>query len=90
MTTIGYGDFYPRTTPGRILTFFLSIWGVIIVSLMVVALSTFVDPSKRQSKAFFMIKMINLKQLKQIRSAELVVSSVKAFNAYKNRSKGWL
>ena len=58
MTTIGFGDFYPKTTPGRIMTFILSIWGVIIVSLMVVALSTFVTTSNSQNKTFSMIKKL--------------------------------
>lgn len=39
MTTVGYGDFYPRTLFGRIIDVFLIIWGIFIVSLMVVVLT---------------------------------------------------
>jgi UDP-N-acetylmuramyl pentapeptide phosphotransferase/UDP-N-acetylglucosamine-1-phosphate transferase len=39
MTTVGYGDFYPRTHIGRTITVFLIIWGIFIVSLMVVVLT---------------------------------------------------
>ena len=42
MTTIGYGDYFPKTLPGRSLTFILSIWGVIVTASMTVALDTFV------------------------------------------------
>jgi hypothetical protein len=63
MTTVGFGDIYPKTVPGRFLTMFLAIWGLMILALMVVSLSSFIDPSKRQYKAFFMIKLINLKQV---------------------------
>ena len=38
MTTVGYGEFYPRTIPGRTVIFITTIWGVFIVSLLVVAL----------------------------------------------------
>jgi hypothetical protein len=39
MTTVGYGDFYPRTTFGRIIDIILVVWGTFIVSLMVVVLT---------------------------------------------------
>lgn len=38
MTTVGYGEFFPRTIPGRTVIFITTIWGVFIVSLLVVAL----------------------------------------------------
>lgn len=60
MTTIGYGDYFPRTPLGRIVTFLLSIWGVIIVSSMVVVLSNYVTPSNVERKAFFMIKKLGI------------------------------
>lgn len=85
MTTIGYGDFFPKTTPGRILTFVLSIWGVIIVSLMVVALSTFVEPTNRQKKSFFMIKQLNNTDNVKEKSGNLIVSLYKAFKAYRKK-----
>mmetsp|Transcript_8150 Transcript_8150/g.709 ORF Transcript_8150/g.709 Transcript_8150/m.709 type:complete len:100 (+) Transcript_8150:212-511(+) len=40
MTTVGYGDFYPRTFFGRILDIIIAIWGIFIVSMMVVVLSS--------------------------------------------------
>jgi hypothetical protein len=39
MTTVGYGDYFPKTILGRCTIFVTSIWGVFIVSLMVVALT---------------------------------------------------
>lgn len=39
MTTVGYGDFYPRTLIGRLIDVVLVIWGTFIVSIMVVALT---------------------------------------------------
>jgi len=39
MTTVGYGDFFPRTSFGRIIDAVLVIWGTFIVSLMVVVLT---------------------------------------------------
>ena len=39
MTTVGYGDYFPTTLLGRIVIFITSIWGVFIVSMLVVALT---------------------------------------------------
>ena len=39
MTTIGYGDFFPRTSIGRSIIVVLTIWGAFVVSLMVVVLN---------------------------------------------------
>ena len=39
MTTVGYGDFFPRTLIGRIIDVFLVIWGIFVVSLMVLVLT---------------------------------------------------
>jgi len=37
MTTVGYGDGYPSTHPGRLLSFIACIIGTVLVSLMVVS-----------------------------------------------------
>lgn len=39
MTTVGYGDYYPKTDMGRIIGIAVAFWGVFIVSLFVVTLS---------------------------------------------------
>lgn len=39
MTTVGYGDYYPRTKIGRGIDVILVIWGSFIVSLMIVVLT---------------------------------------------------
>jgi Ion channel len=38
MTTVGYGDSFPYTLPGRIISFFCCVWGVFLISLMVLTL----------------------------------------------------
>ena len=40
MTTVGYGDFFPRTIFGRSLDILIAIWGIFIISMMVVVLSS--------------------------------------------------
>ncbi len=38
MTTVGYGDYNPKTIPGRTIGFVLCIWGIFIMSLIVIIL----------------------------------------------------
>ncbi len=47
MTTVGYGDYFPRTTFGRVIDVILVVWGTFVVSLMVVVLTNTLnmDPS---------------------------------------------
>jgi len=50
MTTVGYGDYFPRTTFGRVIDVILVVWGTFIVSLMVVVLTNTLnmDPSEKR------------------------------------------
>jgi succinate-acetate transporter protein len=45
MTTVGYGDFYARTEIGRFVIFIVCIWGVFVVSLMVVTMTNILTMS---------------------------------------------
>jgi voltage-gated potassium channel Kch len=39
MTTVGYGDYFPKSIFGRILAVFTAIWGSFVVSVVVVVLT---------------------------------------------------
>ena len=39
ITTVGYGDYFPHTSIGRIIILIVAIWGTFIVSMMVVVVS---------------------------------------------------
>lgn len=39
MTTVGYGDFFPRTDLGRLIIFLVCIVGIFVLSVMVVTLT---------------------------------------------------
>jgi hypothetical protein len=41
MGTIGYGDYFPKTLPGRFICVLTAITGVILSSLLIVALSAY-------------------------------------------------
>mmetsp|Transcript_230 Transcript_230/g.278 ORF Transcript_230/g.278 Transcript_230/m.278 type:complete len:128 (-) Transcript_230:216-599(-) len=52
MTTIGYGDYYPTTHMGRITCIVACIWGVFILSLFVVALTTTTEFTSKEQTVY--------------------------------------
>jgi hypothetical protein len=52
MLTIGYGDFSPITTMGKLVAFIIGLWGVFISSLIIVCLHGLLDLSNDQFLVF--------------------------------------
>lgn len=52
LTTVGYGDLYPRTVFGRLAMFVCSFFGVVVVSVMVVGIQNTLQLSVLEEKAF--------------------------------------
>ncbi|EAR86593.2 small-conductance calcium-activated potassium channel protein (macronuclear) [Tetrahymena thermophila SB210] len=61
MTTVGYGDYYARTHLGRFIIFFVCIWGVFIVSMMVITLSNTLNITTLEKKAIAVLQRLHLK-----------------------------
>lgn len=60
MATVGYGDFAPKTMPGRMMGFFICIFGVVGVSLMVLTLQNLLTLSLRETRVFcFLFLFLN-------------------------------
>jgi len=52
MTTVGFGDFVPKTQLGRVIAILACIWGNFLISLMVISLtvsSEFTVPAHRKA-----------------------------------------
>lgn len=59
LTTVGYGDFYPRTVPGRSIIFVICIFGATSVSMMVFSLQTVLALSNAENRVKFNLKQIS-------------------------------
>ena len=51
ITSVGYGDVYPHTNPGKIIAIFAAFWGAFLVSLLVVAATSLFALENNQKKA---------------------------------------
>jgi potassium intermediate/small conductance calcium-activated channel subfamily N protein 2 len=77
MATIGYGDYYPRTLPGRAITFFSCICGVVTVSLLTITLQNLMEMSNAESRSYNIVEKLVLKKRKQKHAAYILTNLTK-------------
>lgn len=63
ITTVGYGDYYPESILGRLLTLFISLIGIIMVSTSITTLQGQVGFDEHQKEAKIFIDRINYKNI---------------------------
>jgi hypothetical protein len=60
MTTVGFGDYYPTTPFGRLIILFVVVWGIFIVSIMVVVVTHTLQMDKAEKKSLIVIKRLEV------------------------------
>ena len=55
MTTVGYGDFFPKTTMGRVVGIIICFWGVVVVSIFVVTLTNMLAFEPSEDKTYSLL-----------------------------------
>ena len=62
LTSVGYGDFYPKTFWGRIVGIIISFWGVFIVSFFVVTITQLLMFTGGEDKSYNVLLKLTAKQ----------------------------
>ena len=62
MSTVGYGDFFPRTTRGRVVMIFCCMYGVVNLSLVVASVTQFLAMGRREEKAYILVQRIMMRK----------------------------
>ncbi len=75
MTTVGYGDFYTRSTFARWIIIFTGFYGILVTSLLVFAFTNLFTMQGNEIDAFTIIKSI-LAQDKKNLAAIMLTSNV--------------
>lgn len=86
LTTVGYGDFYPKTNCGRLVGILTAFWGVFFVSLFVVALTNILEFDTPERKAYTLLKRLEDKQNLKKYAARVLACHYK-FNKIEKENK---
>ncbi|CAI2360776.1 unnamed protein product [Moneuplotes crassus] len=78
MTTVGFGDFYPLTIVGKIITVLTALWGGFIIGLLIVSVTEIFSLSPTQKVAFD--KLVKVK-----RAAKCIIAAMK-YQVAKNKN----
>jgi hypothetical protein len=86
MTTVGYGDFYPKTQFGRSITLLACLVGVYFVSMMMVFLTKKSIRTEREEKAYKLITRLKYRELSRELRSKLIFNYLNML-LLKNKSK---
>ena len=62
MTTVGYGDTFPKSYGGRILGTFVCVWGVLLVSLFVVTVTEALEFESSEKNSYMLIQRLKYRE----------------------------
>lgn len=66
MTTVGFGDIYPKTILGRLIGIIVCFWGVFIVSFFVVTLNNMLTFDGNEEKSYkILLRLFYKEELKK-------------------------
>jgi hypothetical protein len=72
MTTVGYGDVYPKTDTGRALIFFTALIGLVLISLYVAALNNTISFDRQEFLSYLEIRNARKAKNRENRASDLI------------------
>ena len=75
MTTVGYGDFFPKSTPSRIIGIMCAFYGVFQVSLFVIALDNLLEFNSAETRSYSLIKNLSEKEELRMQAIHVITTS---------------
>jgi hypothetical protein len=80
MTTVGYGDYYPSSTLGRMIGIIACICGVFLISMLIVTITNVLNFEGTEKNCYLILKRIKLTEEKDKIVAKLLSKYVKFIN----------
>lgn len=85
MTTVGYGDFFPKSSPSRIIGILCSFYGVYLVSLFVIALENLLLFDQSEDRSYQLICRLEEKEALKLEAVNVITSAYRHKKAKGNR-----
>lgn len=77
MTTVGYGDVFPKSYGGRILGSFMCVWGVLLVSLFVVTVSEALEFDHSEKNSYLLIQRLEYREELRMSAGKVIATMYK-------------
>mmetsp|Transcript_47392 Transcript_47392/g.54579 ORF Transcript_47392/g.54579 Transcript_47392/m.54579 type:complete len:536 (+) Transcript_47392:33-1640(+) len=88
MTTVGYGDFYPQSHAGRFVGVLACFWGIFLVSMMVVTMTTWTEFSNHERRAFNILHRLQYREDAKYHAAFIITGFFYKVSARKMFERG--
>jgi hypothetical protein len=87
MSTVGYGDFFPKTTFGRFVGVLICLWGVVVVSIFVVTVTNMLAFDPTEEKTYSLLQRLSHKEELKKQATRVLASAYKGRSILKKSSK---
>ncbi|CAI2365896.1 unnamed protein product [Moneuplotes crassus] len=77
MTTVGYGDFFPKSNIGRFIGILIAFWGVAFVSLFVVTLTNLLLFENGEEKSYILLQRLKSKDALKKEAVNVITAAYK-------------
>lgn len=83
MTSVGFGDYYPKSHFGRFIIILTTFWGVFLVSMCIVSISNYRQFYSTEKYAFKILQRLKMRHSVQSRAADVIGGLFKLFRIRK-------
>ena len=87
MSTVGYGDFFPKTLFGRFVGVIICIWGVVVVSIFVVTITNMLAFDPTEEKTYSLLQRLSHKEELKKQATKVLAAAYKGRSVLKKNSK---
>ena len=78
MTTVGYGDYFPKTHLGRFVGIIVCFWGVLVVSLFVVTITNMIMLEVTEDKTYSLLNRLRYKERLKVQATRVLTAAFRA------------
>jgi potassium intermediate/small conductance calcium-activated channel subfamily N protein 2 len=87
MSTVGYGDFFPKTHMGRFVGVMICLWGVVVVSIFVVTITNMLSFDPTEEKTYSLLQRLSYKEELKRQATKVLAAAYKGRSILKKNSK---